>query len=268
MTQSLEELEQAYSKGTNPLSFIPYADELRKRGELDKAMAVCSDGLQNSPNSIRGQTLAARIEYDKGHYDEAISRLKLVVQLAPGSFAPTLLLAKSYARERSFFEAKEQLDGLWMSHASNEEVQLLRRIVNAEISQTITSAGLNELTSSLGPADQVLQLRDQIEGLEGVHALFEFAITQEGGDIFFEDRVGEEIDEDVKVTLIECSRLTSKLNFGKPRQAIMECDEARFFIRLHEKRGALAISSHDVKLGRLRFLLDQYLKYRQEEVAK
>jgi len=256
----LDELEKAYREGQNVLAFIPFAEELRRRRHYPRALQICGEGLARGGDSVRARTLMGLIHYDLGQYPEAVSSLREAVREAPGSYEPTLMLAKALTRERDFVEASRVLAPLRTSHASNADVQFLDRVIRAEISQSIT--GLTEPIDELGerPREPLLQqLRRELEDMPGVDAVFEFGLVEEGGDIFFEDVDGQELDDDIKITLIECARLASKLDYGSPRQALLETPTTRLFFLFRHTIGLMAVAGPRVKLGKLRFLMDQYL---------
>lgn len=260
MSASLEELERNYSQGVNPLAYIPLAEELRRRRQYVRAIEVCQEGMKRGMATVRARTLLGTIYCDLGQYQHAIRELRQAVEEAPGSYEPTLMLAKALTRERDFVEAERVLSPLLVSHSKDPEVQFLARVIRAEISNSITNTAdaMAKLRSTSG--DFRRALRQQLEDFEGVDALFEFGLVEESGDIFFEEREGEELDDDIKIMLIECARLTMKLDFGTPRQAILETASARLFFLLRHGRGLMAVASPSVKLGRLRFLMDQYLQ--------
>jgi tetratricopeptide (TPR) repeat protein len=65
------------------LVFIPLADALRKRGQLDAALIVAQRGVARYPEVADGHDLVARIQADRGQGDAAFDGWTTVLRLAP-----------------------------------------------------------------------------------------------------------------------------------------------------------------------------------------
>jgi tetratricopeptide (TPR) repeat protein len=265
MARTLPELEEAHERGTNPLVYIPLAEELRKRRQYQRALQICRQGLDRHGASVRGYTILGKILLDMRHFEAAVDALRRAVELAPGSYEPTLLLTKALTQRCEFLEAREALAPLLASHARDNDVRQLARVIEAELSESATAMTPRPARPAAAKrgakADGATsELRQQLEDLEGVDVVFEFGVRAVRGDVFFEEIEGQELDEDIKVTVIEGWRLASKLNFGKPTQFIIEAPGGKIFLRIQGGRGLMALTSANVKLGRLRYMMDQCLR--------
>lgn len=136
---SIEGLKIYYEEGKNPLAYIPYADALRKNGQLTKAMEICISGLKQDSYSLTGRTLLARIFYDMGRYENAICELKVALQISHDSFGPNLLYARVLMKQRSYNDAAIILYKLLKIKPTDADVIQLRK----ELDKFIASAKTN-----------------------------------------------------------------------------------------------------------------------------
>jgi len=298
MALKLAELFAEYEKGRNPLTYIPLAEELRKRKEYAKALEICRTGLAKFGLSARGQTVLGKILVDMERNDEAISALRKAVDLAPNGYEPSLWLAKALIRRLEYFEAKEVLAPLLATYRSDPELAQMLRIIDAELRKTrpveipkSSRTGAQRIPGHTGPqrmptAPQRLatgpyrsasssgggfghlippaaaSLREELEAIEGVDVVLDFGLRENRGDLFFIDVPGQELDDDIKTTVVDTWRLCTKLGFAKPRQLIFEGLRGKIFLRVHGERGLVAVTEASVKLGRLLLMMQQYLQAR------
>jgi len=260
MARTLAELEEAYQRGTNPLVYIPLSEELRKRRQHDRALQVCREGLAKHGVSVRGLTVLGEILVETRRHEEAIETLRRAADMAPGSYQPTLLLAKAFAQRCEFLEAREALAPLLVTYPNDGDVRQLARNIQAELKESWPDGGGGQGPGGEPNESSTSSLRQDLEDVEGVDAVFEFGLREIRGDIFFQEVDGQELDEDMKVTVIESARLAAKLNFGKLSQIIVEAPSGKIFLRVKGEKGLMAITSPDVKLGRLRYMMDQCLR--------
>lgn len=264
MAHSLDELEKAVASHSNPLAYLPLAEELRKRRLYDRALTVCEHGLKTTGPSVRGYTILGKIQFDLQHYNLAAEAYRRAVEMAPGSYEPTLLLAKSLSMKCEYFEARELVDGLLMSYPRDPEVRQLRRILETEIhSATGERARFDAMESGEFGAEDTPSLVTELEETPGVRAVFLFGLRTVKGDVFFDEEEGHELDEDIKVAILESYHLATKLNFGTPSLITFDSHSGRLILRVQEQQGLLAITKSDVMLGKLRFLMDQILRARR-----
>ena len=85
----LDELKKRYEE--NPRRFFaPLANEYRKAGDLDQAIALCQEHLQDQPGNMNGQVVYGQALFDAGRYDDAEATFQTALALArldrPGTF--------------------------------------------------------------------------------------------------------------------------------------------------------------------------------------
>jgi predicted Zn-dependent protease len=89
------------------MEMSPSQDELRRNGsvDLDEAMALYRQTLQNAPNNTTALRRLAQIQIARGDYDAALLNLERAHQVAPGERATRQMLGELYAREGRIDEA-------------------------------------------------------------------------------------------------------------------------------------------------------------------
>jgi predicted Zn-dependent protease len=94
--EALNRYGQILARDPASLVFAALAEEYRKRGELDKAIAICRKGLRLHPRYISGRVALARAYADDGKLDLARQELEKVVLSAPDNIVAQKLLADIY----------------------------------------------------------------------------------------------------------------------------------------------------------------------------
>lgn len=79
----LDHLRGAWEKSPGSLAFVPLAEALRRRGDLDEAIQVTRSGLDTRPNHSSAHLVLGRCFFDKGDFTEAIREFEEVVSLDP-----------------------------------------------------------------------------------------------------------------------------------------------------------------------------------------
>ena len=78
----LEELKKRYEE--NPRRFFaPLANEYRKAGDIDQAIALCQEHLGEQPGNMNGQVVFGQALYDAGRLDEAEQTFATALSLDP-----------------------------------------------------------------------------------------------------------------------------------------------------------------------------------------
>jgi tetratricopeptide (TPR) repeat protein len=91
-TPRLLELRQRLTDEANWRAFPQLADELRKLGRLDEAVAVCRDGLRKHPDYRLARVALAQVLLDRGDLEDARQELQVVLESAPSNVVAGRLL--------------------------------------------------------------------------------------------------------------------------------------------------------------------------------
>lgn len=83
MTDDISGMTTQLAHDPTSLVFLPLADALRRRGQLEPALAVATRGVQRYPEHADGHDLVARIHADRGDGDAAFDSWTTVLRLAP-----------------------------------------------------------------------------------------------------------------------------------------------------------------------------------------
>lgn len=116
---ALNRLRDAWDKTPGSLAFVPLAEALRRRGDLDEAITVSRSGLDARPNHSSAHLVLGRCLFDKGDFSEAIREFEEVVSLDPRNALALRMLGlalkgKGWGREEPASDARGDSVGLAM----------------------------------------------------------------------------------------------------------------------------------------------------------
>jgi hypothetical protein len=99
-------------------AFAGIAERFRRAGDLDRAIALCRDGLRKFPQLLSARVTLGWALLDKGQYDEARTELEQVLRRAPDNLAAIRGLAELHERAESTMPIDAH--AAW-NHAASEE---------------------------------------------------------------------------------------------------------------------------------------------------
>jgi tetratricopeptide (TPR) repeat protein len=94
----LDQLRRRIGSGSAPVAFAALAEEHRRAGRLDEAVAVCRDGLQRYPAYVSARVTLGRALLDLGSVREAVLELEAAVEQSPDNLAAARVLADARTR--------------------------------------------------------------------------------------------------------------------------------------------------------------------------
>ena len=94
-------------------AFGPVAERFRRAGDLDRAVALCREGLQKFPNHVSARVTLGWSLLDLGKYDEARVELESVLRRAPDNLAAIRGLAELHDRAEHTLSLPMDGPGQW-----------------------------------------------------------------------------------------------------------------------------------------------------------
>lgn len=114
-TVRIEELRRRVQTDPASIAFAALAEEYRRAGHFDDAIATCRTGLQRHPAYLSARVTLGRSLLETGRYDEARQELEQVLRSAPENLAAIRALAEIHHRigelpesEHHFHETEAQ----------------------------------------------------------------------------------------------------------------------------------------------------------------
>src|SRR5262245_624233 len=83
----LEELKRRVQQDPASIAFAALAEEYRRSGRYEEAIAACTAGLQRHPSYLSAHVTLGRALIEVGRYDEAVEELQFVLRIAPENLA-------------------------------------------------------------------------------------------------------------------------------------------------------------------------------------
>ncbi len=104
----IEELKRRVQVDPASIAFAALAEEYRRAGRFDEAIATCEAGLQRHPAYLSAHVTLGRALLELGRFDEAKQELEHVLRAAPENLAAIRGLAEIHHRRGELPEALEQ----------------------------------------------------------------------------------------------------------------------------------------------------------------
>lgn len=82
-TSEIAKLTERISKDPKSKLFVPLAEEYKKVGDIEMAIAVLAEGLKNNPGYVTAKSFLGRILLDKGNLSEAQKEFEEVIKAIP-----------------------------------------------------------------------------------------------------------------------------------------------------------------------------------------
>jgi len=103
----IEELKRRVESDPASIAFAALAEEYRRAGRHDEAIATCRHGLQRHPSYISAHVTLGRALLEVGDFDESKRELELVLRVAPENLAAIRGLAEIHDRRDQGKQAAE-----------------------------------------------------------------------------------------------------------------------------------------------------------------
>ncbi len=94
----IEELRRRVQRNPASISFAVLAEEYRRAGRFEEAIAICKAGLRRHPAYLSAHVTLGRSLLETGRYDEARAELEHVLRAAPENLAAIRALAEIHRR--------------------------------------------------------------------------------------------------------------------------------------------------------------------------
>ncbi len=126
----LSELEARWREDRSPRVFLQLADELRRAGELARAVRVLEEGLTHNPNSISGHVALGRVLLESGEPLRAITVLERALERDPTQAVANKLLVEGWIRMGDAASARGRLDIYRILQDSDAEIEAMEHRID------------------------------------------------------------------------------------------------------------------------------------------
>lgn len=108
----LERYLRIYQENPDSRVFAPLADLYRRLGRLDEAERICREGIRRHPYYAGGRVALAHIQFDMGHFEEALEEINSVVTYYPDNLLARKILIRVLGALGDGEGATRELDAL------------------------------------------------------------------------------------------------------------------------------------------------------------
>jgi tetratricopeptide (TPR) repeat protein len=149
-SSEIEKLERKWKENPKGTVFAPYAEALRKHGQLDLARDVLKQGLQFHPDYVPGNIVLGRCCLDLGEDGAAEAAFAHALQLDPENVIALKALADITERQGRLVESVTWLNQLIAVDPSNDEARdQLARVEQAR--QAASEASVEAVAQRMEP---------------------------------------------------------------------------------------------------------------------
>ena len=164
----IQELRRRVHQDPASLAFAPLAEELRRAGRAQEAVALCQNGLAHHPEYVSARATLGRALLDLGEIDDALLELSAVLNAAPENLIALRGVAEVHHRRGELAEALEsyrRARALAPQDADIEQaIEALERSMPAAATPATPVAAARTVTA---PADHAAEeQRDQVRRLQ------------------------------------------------------------------------------------------------------
>jgi tetratricopeptide (TPR) repeat protein len=154
-TSEIEKLERRWSENPKGRNFAPLADAYRKAGELDRAIELCTAGLERHPDYVSAHIVFGRCLMDQKNDAGAADVFRKVLALDPENVLALKILGEIAVRGNRYDEAVDWLTRLLAADPMNgEAADMLIRVKSKAAQQAAPSPAPG---ARAGAAEPVVQ---------------------------------------------------------------------------------------------------------------
>ena len=110
MRSRIEELERRVRQDPASIAFGALAEEYRRAGRLEEAVAACRTGLERHPSYLSARVTLGRALQELGQHADARAEFEYVLSLAPDNLAAIRGLAELHGTDTAFQEPIEPVE--------------------------------------------------------------------------------------------------------------------------------------------------------------
>jgi tetratricopeptide (TPR) repeat protein len=155
------ELRRRVQADPASIAFAQLAEECRRKGDNDEAVAVCRAGLAYHPDYLSARVTLGRALVELGRLDEAQTELTLVLTLAPDNLAANRAIAEMYQLRGQLSEAlvhyKRALDLAKYDPDLEHQVERIENVVSPPVPHAPTDESTPTAIEDLFDFDTLLQ---------------------------------------------------------------------------------------------------------------
>ncbi len=135
----IEDLEKRLTADPNSKIFVQLAEEYRKAGQPEDAVATCRDGLEKHPNYFSARVALGRALLETDGLEEARAEFETVLQQVPDNLLALKFLGESFHKLGRLDEALSKYE--LASTLSPEDADLAERIQQVQAAAAAAQAG-------------------------------------------------------------------------------------------------------------------------------
>jgi len=123
LNEKFQTLLDRYNQSPNSRIFAPLADAYRKKGDIEKAIKICEQGLQRFSDYASARVILGKCYYDNGASERAKTEFEKVIEIDSENMVALKFLGDIFFAEDNKEKAAEYYSELLSIDPTNKEVK-------------------------------------------------------------------------------------------------------------------------------------------------
>lgn len=254
--ERIQKCEKILSENPGSQIFAALADSYRRRGLLDRAFAICREGLRRHPNYGPGHLVMAKLHLERRMFELAEREARLAMELEGRTRVTEILLAEIYLGHGRFADALALLEPLAATGPRDPQIKTLitKAKIGAQKSRTVpvrTKAPAAEVEPEprpvpLDPAGALQLLRD-FAGVAGAAIVSREGLVLE--QVGLPKNLAEAVGAVASAIFGSTAASLPEPVFGSCEQLWIETDAARYWIAAVVEKIWVVVCRPDINFG-------------------
>jgi len=288
MNVNLAELDERIDKcqgildaDPNSQIFAALAEAYRKKGDVQRALEICSSGLKKHPDYGLAYIVLVKIYLAQGRYEEADMYLQKAIKVGGRTRSVDILQSEIFIKMGHTNKAKNILERLQKSDQQSQTIKNLlvsiekdehqlpvvsgyqadtkpqMQFSNAESPNiSISTHAVDNRNYTISNALTIIKILPRVLGV--------IAVAKDGMVIeghFDGQMTGDELGALAVGYYNSISQGISKIKYGEPLEIMIEAAESKLWIVNKMKMLIVIVTRDDVNLGSLRLKVNEVFKY-------
>lgn len=235
--QRISKCKKILSKDSESLIFAALSEAYRRRGELNMATKICTEGLRIHPDYGSAHLVMAKINMDKRLFAEAEKELFLAIKADGQTRANELLLSEILIKKGRFKEATGLLEKLFATDPENPQVKRLLEEIEGRKEISETKVKWRDV-----PTDYkiFIPLKKKLSPVEALNEILKVpgvlgCLVVDKNGLVTESRFKQELNSETlgavgAVIFGEAEKGLQKIDFGTLDQTLIEIDGFNFWV--------------------------------------
>jgi predicted regulator of Ras-like GTPase activity (Roadblock/LC7/MglB family) len=262
--ERIAKCEQILDADSRSQIFAALADAYRKKGEIEKARKVCSEGLEKHPNYSSARVVMAKIYINERKFDLAEEELQKAISAGGRTRAIDLLEAEILLYRGEHKRARAIVEKIQISDPRNSTIRgLMNLIDNGNDINNINELDMPEDFSPQIP-EREFKISDLVNIVKILPRVYGAAVVDQSGFVlegrFESPYTNDEVSAIARSIFNSVCNNCEMIRLGLVNELLIECGNSKIWIFNKVSFLLIVITRDDVSMGSLKLKIDELLQ--------